>query len=129
MTDALFPSHRGAALQGAIDQLANNDETERGAVYTKPEVVRTILDLAGYTPDQPLHSKRILEPSFGGGDFLLAVVDRLLSAFGLSGGTPSGVLALIDAVLAVRKGNMNALGDCTPGHRSPARRGDASLSA
>ena len=56
------------------------DESERGAVYTKPEIVRTILDLAGYTADLPLHERRLLEPSFGGGDFLLPVLDRLLSA-------------------------------------------------
>lgn len=39
------------------------------------------------------------------------------------------VAKLIESAKATRKGNMNALGDCTPGHRSPARRRDASLSA
>ena len=53
---------------------------ERGAIFTRSEVVEFILDLVGYTPDKPLHTKRLLEPSFGGGDFLLAAVARLLSA-------------------------------------------------
>lgn len=53
---------------------------ERGAIFTRNEVVEFILDLVGYTPDKPLHTMRLLEPSFGGGDFLLAAVARLLSA-------------------------------------------------
>lgn len=53
---------------------------ERGAIFTRSEVVEFILDLVGYTPDKPLHTERLLEPSFGGGDFLLAAVARLLSA-------------------------------------------------
>jgi hypothetical protein len=44
---------------------------ERGAIFTRREVVELILDLAGYTTAEPLHEKRLLEPSFGHGDFLL----------------------------------------------------------
>jgi hypothetical protein len=40
-----------------------------------------ILDLAGYTFDKPLFKFRLLEPSFGEGDFLLPVVERLLAAY------------------------------------------------
>ena len=53
---------------------------ERGAVYTRREVVDFILDLVGYTDDQPLHTFRLLEPSFGEGDFLVPVVERLVRA-------------------------------------------------
>ena len=53
----------------------------RGAIFTRSEVVDFILDLAGYTEDQLLHEKRLLEPSFGGGDFLLPIIQRLLSAW------------------------------------------------
>lgn len=53
----------------------------RGAIFTRSEVVDFILDLAGYKEDQPLHHKKILEPSFGGGDFLLPIVGRLLRAW------------------------------------------------
>ncbi len=59
----------------------------RGAVFTKPEVVNFILDLVGYTSQNTLTDKSILEPSFGAGDFLIPIVDRLLGSIprGLSG--------------------------------------------
>ncbi len=65
------------------------DEAERGAVFTRPEVVAAILDLSGYTPEQPLHRQRLLEPSFGDGDFLVPAIDRLLAAYAHAGGTPA----------------------------------------
>ena len=49
-------------------------------MYTRREVVDFILDLVGYTVDQPLADCRLLEPAFGGGDFILPAVGRLLSA-------------------------------------------------
>ena len=55
-------------------------------MFTRPEVVEFILDLVGYTTDQPLHRYRVLEPSFGGGDFLLAAARRLLRAYRRSEG-------------------------------------------
>lgn len=54
---------------------------ERGAVYTRRETVEFILDLVGYTTDKPLHQFTLLEPSFGDGDFLLPVVERLLTSY------------------------------------------------
>lgn len=69
-------------VQAAVSLLALNNEVDsRGAVFTRREVVDFILDLIGYTEDQPLHEKRLLEPSFGGGDFLLPIVERLLGAW------------------------------------------------
>jgi hypothetical protein len=53
---------------------------ERGAIFTRREVVDFILDLAGYTADKPLYQYRLLEPSFGDGDFLLPVIERLLAS-------------------------------------------------
>ena len=70
-------------------------------MYTRREVVDAMLDLAGYTPDQPLHRRRLLEPSFGGGDFLRPAVARLLAAFVADGGTPSRVRELRPAIRAV----------------------------
>lgn len=61
---------------------ANGDE--RGAVFTRPEVVEFILDLVGYLPTSPLYEKSLLEPSFGSGEFLLAAISRLLSAVSLA---------------------------------------------
>jgi hypothetical protein len=71
-----------AAVTAAIETLATQGGLEdRGAIFTRPEVVDFILDLAGYTEDQPLHEKRLLEPSFGEGDFLLPIIKRLLRAW------------------------------------------------
>ena len=62
------------------------DEEARGAIYTRREVVDFILDLVGYVESKPLHTLRLLEPSFGGGDFLLPAVRRLIRAWRAAGG-------------------------------------------
>jgi hypothetical protein len=72
---------------------------ERGAVFTRREVVEFILDLVGYTADKPLHRARILEPAVGQGDFLLPTIDRLLDAYA---GVPK----------AARRDVVADLGDC-----------------
>ncbi len=68
-------------VQPVVDQLAVADTEERGAVYTRREVVEFILDLVGYTADEPLYTQSLLEPSFGGGDFLVVAIERLLTAY------------------------------------------------
>lgn len=94
------PASRAALA--AVEVLASQGGVEaRGAVFTRREVVDFILDLAGYTPDKPLHEKRLLEPSFGGGDFLLPAVERLLSAWRNHGDGASMFDALKDAIRAV----------------------------
>jgi len=65
----------------AVSALANAGTEERGAIFTKREVVDFLLDLTGYTIDRPLHTFRLMEPSFGGGDFLIPAIDRLLDAW------------------------------------------------
>ena len=74
-------------LSEAVEVLASAGIEERGAIYTRPEVVEFILDLVGYTTDKPLHRERLLEPSFGGGDFLFGAVERLLTAYKARPGT------------------------------------------
>ncbi len=75
---------------------------ERGAVFTRPEVVDFILDLVGYTPAADLTKRRILEPSCGHGEFLLAIVDRLLASCQRHhGGLADASNLLADAVCAV----------------------------
>ncbi len=54
---------------------------ERGAIYTKEEVVAFMLDLIGYRADEDLTRFRILEPSFGDGDFLVPIVERLMCSY------------------------------------------------
>lgn len=73
----------------------------RGAIFTRREVVDFILDLAGYTEDQRLHEKRLLEPSFGGGNFLLPIIERLLNAWRAASPNGSALDELSDAIRAV----------------------------
>jgi len=68
-------------LLEAVEGLASRSKEERGAVFTRREVVDFMLDLAGYTQDLPLCEFRVLEPSFGGGDFLVPIAERLLSSY------------------------------------------------
>lgn len=68
-------------FQEALTQLSEASSEERGAVFTRREVVEFILDLSGYTSDILLHQKQLLEPSFGSGEFLLAAAERLLTAY------------------------------------------------
>lgn len=89
-------------VQTAIDHLAESAEKDaRGAVFTRREVVDFILDLAGYTEEQPLHERRLLEPSFGGGDFLLPAIARLLRAWHLARPNGSALDDLGDCICAV----------------------------
>lgn len=95
-------SRTSAKVQDAIDHLALNARAEhRGAVFTRSEVVDFILDLVGYSTDQPLHEKRLLEPSFGGGDFLLPIIKRLLIAWRAARPSGSALDELSDAIQAV----------------------------
>lgn len=89
-------------VRAAIDHLAWNAEANsRGAIFTRREVVDFILDLVGYTKDQPLHNKRLLEPSFGGGDFLLPIIERLLVAWRAMRPNGSALDDLCSAIKAV----------------------------
>lgn len=89
-------------ITSAVELLATaGNSDERGAVYTRREVVEFILDLVGYCSDQPLHRFRLLEPSFGAGDFLLPIVDRLLAAWRYVGADTPVVETLGPCILAV----------------------------
>ncbi|CAG0970067.1 partial Modification methylase PaeR7I, partial [Rhodocyclaceae bacterium] len=99
LPDLVRPSRQ---VQAAVDRLAAGAGGDsRGAVFTRPEVVDFILDLSGYTEDRPLYAMRLLEPAFGGGDFLLPVVRRLLRAW--RAGRPQGspLAALGNAIRAI----------------------------
>lgn len=100
--DSLGRSGRAREVSVALDALAALDETARGAVFTLPEVASAILDLTGYTADRPLHRLRLLEPSFGEGNFLLPALDRLLDAYHRDGGTAAKArCGLASAIRAV----------------------------
>lgn len=87
-------------IEQAVQAMAHAGIEERGAIFTRTEVVDFILDLAGYDPALSLHTKRLLEPSFGGGDFLFPAIERLLTSYRLHGGTTPEV-DLLGAIQAV----------------------------
>jgi len=68
-------------VEDALKHLARSGIEERGAIFTRREVVEFILDLAGYIPEKPLHQQRLLEPSCGHGDFLLVAISRLIASW------------------------------------------------
>jgi len=79
---SIQPAFKGfCPVTEAVERLATEGGIEeRGAIYTRREVVDFILDLIGYTADRQLTDYRLLEPSFGAGDFLLPLLERLLEA-------------------------------------------------
>lgn len=87
-------------VTAAVEAMAASGIEERGAIFTRREVVDFILDLSGYTADQDLCSLRLLEPSFGDGDFLLPALDRLLASWRRNG-SPDAVQSLCSAVRGV----------------------------
>src|SRR3989338_4477623 len=92
----------GPLVLDAVEDLANQgDAEERGAVFTRTEVVNFILNLVGYTEDNLLCQKKILEPSFGEGDFLLPIIDRLLAARGRAKREKGSAENLFGAIRAV----------------------------
>ena len=74
---------------------------ERGAVYTRRETVDFILNLVSYLPDRPLHQYALLEPSFGNGDFLVRVVDRLVTSYLATNGLDTAVDDLRNAIVGI----------------------------
>ncbi len=70
-----------SAVEDALEVLSRAGIEERGAIFTRREVVDFILDLVGYSTDKPLYRLALLEPSFGDGDFLLVAIARLLTAW------------------------------------------------
>ena len=97
-----MPTTLGRSVTDAVEVLSAATGAEsRGAIFTRAEVVDFILDLVGYTADKPLHRTRLLEPSFGGGDFLLPIVARLLTAWRACEGAGLALDALGDSIRAV----------------------------
>jgi hypothetical protein len=95
----LFPDL--CPIATAADAAAEAGIEARGAVFTRSEVVDFILDLAGYSSATPLHHRRLLEPSFGRGHFLLPAVRRLLQSWRADDRRGEVVAGLRDAVRAV----------------------------
>lgn len=64
-----------------VDVWRGHQQEGVGAVFTRPEVVRLILDLADYRPEHSrLATLRVLEPSCGDGAFLSEIITRLITS-------------------------------------------------
>jgi hypothetical protein len=96
----LFNANRYySELEEAVATMATATDVERGAIFTKPVIVGFILDLVGYTTNQPLHQQRLLEPAAGTGAFFLPAVDRLLISWNQNGGnSPLSLLPCLRGV-------------------------------
>lgn len=53
--------------------------SDKGQIYTRPEVVEFMLDAIGLNTSEAISNARILEPSCGEGEFVVAIVDRLIN--------------------------------------------------
>jgi len=85
-----FDMERTPSVKAAIESLAvQGNLEERGAVFTKSEVVDGILDLCDYVETYDLTSKRLLDPSVGDGEFLFAAVARLMHSCRAFHGPPA----------------------------------------
>lgn len=72
---------RSPSVQAALATFsAASTQNERGAVFTRKEIVHSILDLCGYDPAVDLLDRRFLEPACGEGEFLLTAASRLLQS-------------------------------------------------
>lgn len=63
----------------ALAELAPDPGADYGEVFTRRWVVDLILDLVGYTTDEDLGGRVLVEPSCGTGAFLVPVVERLIA--------------------------------------------------
>lgn len=54
-------------------------ETEKGQIYTRPNVVEFMLTAIGLNTCEDFKNVRILEPSCGEGEFVVTIVDRLIN--------------------------------------------------
>jgi hypothetical protein len=99
MSIALTHPTGGSLKVSAAEQSYGYEEKKRGAIFTKHSVVEFMLDLVGYEPTKPLYRLALLEPSFGGGRFVLSAADRLLASWRESGDTDP--LSLRNAIRAV----------------------------
>lgn len=64
----------------ALAEVLADPGADYGEVFTRRWVVELILDLVGYTPDQDLAAKALVEPSCGTGAFLVVIADRLIES-------------------------------------------------
>jgi hypothetical protein len=64
----------------ALAELTRDRGADYGEVFTRRWIVELILDLVGYTEDEDLSARRLLEPACGTGAFLVPAIDRLIGS-------------------------------------------------
>ncbi len=74
-----------------------HSESDKGQIYTRPEVVEFMLSAIGLNSFEDFKNARILEPSCGEGEFVVAIVKRLIN----QGNTRPSIKQLEDKLLAV----------------------------
>ena len=79
-------------VTSAVEEFAVAETDDRGAIFTRREVVDFILDLVGYVSSRELQTARLLEPAFGHGDFLIPAIERLFSSLENQGIPPDAKL-------------------------------------
>lgn len=86
-------------MSSTIDLYGKRREGKvHGDVFTSPDMVRFMLDLVGYTSDKDLSQVKILEPSFGSGEFLFEIQRRIKASSIVFGFNP--VVAMTENVYA-----------------------------
>lgn len=63
------------------DYLLKEERKKLGEYYTPLEVVRYILDSVGYTPEDDIEGKKLLDPACGSGTFLVEATKRLIGRY------------------------------------------------
>ena len=59
----------------------SQSESDKGQIYTRPEVVEFMITAIGLNSNEDFENARILEPSCGEGEFVVALVHRLLRSY------------------------------------------------
>src|SRR5688572_30065191 len=96
------PSVDDEKISQAIEVVSVTGGIEaRAAIYTRAEIVDFMLDLSGYSPSRDLAKTRLLEPSFGGGDFLLAAIRRLMASWRAFSKSSDAIAELSCSICAV----------------------------
>lgn len=63
-----------------LAELSHDPGADYGEVFTRRWIVELILDLVGYTVDEDLGARTLVEPSCGTGAFLVPIVNRLVAS-------------------------------------------------
>jgi type I restriction-modification system DNA methylase subunit len=72
--------------------LPREERKKLGGFYTPEEVIDYILDAVGYTADEEIEGKDLLDPACGSGGFLVRAVGRLIDRYKMKGLGPKEIL-------------------------------------